>query len=174
MYTRFVVSGCLVNDNILSIVEELPVKKHLPGVVVGFVSNNKDPMGSGRIRVKFPWLSDNDESTWAPLVTPMAGDGRGFMYIPEVDDEVMVTFEHGDIHRPYVLGGVWNGIDKPPLNSGDAVGSDGKVNKRIIKSRSGHTILLDDTRAVKRSPSSMRPAIIRSFSIPLTTPCKLK
>ncbi len=144
MYTRFVVSGRR-DHNILSIVEESPVKKHLPGVVVGLVSNNNDPMGSGRIRVKFPWLSDNDESAWAPMATPMTGNGRGFQYIPEVDDEVLVAFEHGDIDRPYVIGCLWNGVDLPPLSSNDAVGGDGKVNKRIIKSRSGHTILLDDT-----------------------------
>ena len=66
------------------------------------------------------------------------------LYLPEVDDEVLVGFEHGDIHRPYVIGALWNGKDQPPLQVSEAVG-DGKVNKRVIKSRSGHTITLDDT-----------------------------
>jgi phage protein D len=144
MFTRFVISGRRDRD-ILSIVEESSSRKHIPGVVVGLVSNNKDPNGSGRIRVKFPWLADNDESAWAPMATPMTGNGRGFMFIPEVDDEVLVAFEHGDIDRPYILGCLWNGMDKPPLDVNDAVGGDGLVNKRIIKSRSGHIILIEDT-----------------------------
>jgi uncharacterized protein involved in type VI secretion and phage assembly len=145
LYTRFVVSGQQHHD-ILSIVEEpAKTRKPIQGVVVGIVSNNKDPIKSGRIRVKFPWLSDNDESAWAPMATPMTGNGRGFQYIPEVDDEVLVAFEHGDIDRPYIVGCLWNGMDSPPLTPDDAVGGDGKVNKRIIKSRSGHIILLDDT-----------------------------
>jgi uncharacterized protein involved in type VI secretion and phage assembly len=115
------------------------------GLVVGIVTNNQDPEGLMRVRVRFPWLSDSDESAWARVISPMAGNGRGFMYLPEVDDEVVVGFEHGDIHRPYVLGAVWNGVDVPPLSQSSAVDGSGQVNKRIIKSRAGHTILLDDT-----------------------------
>jgi uncharacterized protein involved in type VI secretion and phage assembly len=74
----------------------------------------------------------------------MAGPQRGFEFLPEVNDEVLVAFEYDDINHPYILGGLWNGKDKPPLTTNDAV-KDGKVNKRIIKSRSGHTITLDDT-----------------------------
>jgi phage protein D len=144
MFTRFVVSGRR-NHDLLSIVDDPPAKKRFPGVVVGLVSNNNDPNGAGRIRVRFPWLSDNDESAWAPMATPMTGNGRGFQYIPEIDDEVLVAFEHGDIDRPYIIGCLWNGVDTPPLSPSDAVAGDGKVNKRIIKSRSGHIVLLDDT-----------------------------
>jgi len=99
----------------------------------------------GRVKVKFPWLSDQDESAWARVVSPMAGGNRGLFYLPEVDDEVLVGFDHGDIHRPFVLGSLWNGQDATPLKAGAAVGGDGKVNKRVLKSRSGHTITLDDT-----------------------------
>ena len=144
LYTRFVISGRR-DRGVWSLLEDLPARPVSLGPAIGVVTNNKDPDGLGRVRVRFPWLSDNDESAWAPLVAPMAGDARGFMYLPEVDDEVMVVFEHGDIHRPYILGALWNSVDKPPLDVNDAVGGDGKVNKRIIKSRSGHTILLDDT-----------------------------
>jgi uncharacterized protein involved in type VI secretion and phage assembly len=144
MYSRFVVSGRR-DRGIWSMLGDAPGGPLKVGPVIGLVTNNQDPDGLGRVKVKFPWLSDNDESAWAPMVTPMAGNGRGFMYLPEVDDEVMVLFEHGDIHRPYVIGGMWNGIDKPPLDVNDAVGGGGVVNKRVIKSRSGHTILLDDT-----------------------------
>ncbi|GIK37853.1 MAG: hypothetical protein BroJett011_16860 [Chloroflexota bacterium] len=117
---------------------------HGHGLTIGLVTNNRDPEGMGRVKLKFPWLSEQEESTWARISSPMAGDGRGFFYLPEINDEVLVAFEHGDIHRPYVLGVLW-GKDKPPLSAEEAVGGDKKVNKRILKSRSGHRIVLDDT-----------------------------
>ena len=110
------------------------------GVAVAIVTNNKDPDGLGRVRVKFPWLSDDQESWWARMATPMAGASRGAYFLPEVDDEVLVAFEHGDVRFPCVLGGLWNGKDKPPTSN-----DDGKNNIREIKSRSGHILRLDDT-----------------------------
>jgi uncharacterized protein involved in type VI secretion and phage assembly len=110
------------------------------GVTVGIVTNNKDDEGLGRVKVKFPWLSETDESYWARVLTPMAGKQRGLYFLPEVDDEVLVAFDRGDISSPYILGGLWNGQDKPPESN-----TDGKNNLRVIKSRSGHQIILDDT-----------------------------
>ncbi|MGH2353706.1 MAG: phage baseplate assembly protein V, partial [Chloroflexota bacterium] len=117
-----------------------------PGVVVGIVTNNKPPTNQlqGQVKVKFPWLA-NDESNWARLATPMTGNGRGFYFIPEVNDEVLVAFEQGDINRPYVIGSVWNGRDTPPTPASQVVDASGKVNQRILKSRLGHTITLDDS-----------------------------
>jgi uncharacterized protein involved in type VI secretion and phage assembly len=109
------------------------------GVAVGVVTNNQDSEGLGRVKVRFPWLSDEDESHWARVLTPMAGNQRGLYFIPEVDDEVLVAFQHGDIRFPYILGALWNGKDKPPESN------DGANNLRTIKSRSGHIIRLDDT-----------------------------
>jgi len=114
--------------------------KNIYGVVIGIVTNNQDPDGLGRIKVKFPWLSDEDESHWARIATPMAGNERGLYYLPEVDDEVLMAFEHGQVDFPYVVGCLWNGKDKPPEDNGD-----GENNLRTIKSRSGHVIRLDDT-----------------------------
>jgi uncharacterized protein involved in type VI secretion and phage assembly len=110
------------------------------GVTIGLVTNNKDPDKLGRVKVKFPWLSEQEESNWARVLSPMAGAGRGFYFLPEVNDEVLVAFEHGQVEFPYVLGALWNGKDKPPGNN-----DDGKNNQRLIKSRSGHVIILDDT-----------------------------
>lgn len=109
------------------------------GVVVGVVTNNKDPEQLGRVKVKFPWLSDQDESNWARIASPMAGNGRGFYFLPEVEDEVLVAFEQGDVAFPYILGALWNGKDKPPVTN-----EDGKNDVRVIKSRSGHVIRLTD------------------------------
>jgi uncharacterized protein involved in type VI secretion and phage assembly len=110
------------------------------GVVVGVVTDNKDPDSLGRVKVKLPWLDGDAESTWARVASPMAGKERGLFYLPEVDDEVLLAFEHGSMDYPYVLGALWNGKDAPPETN-----SDGKNNKRLIKSRAGMTILLDDT-----------------------------
>ncbi len=109
------------------------------GVVVGVVTNNQDPDKLGRVKVKFPWLSNEDESYWARIAAPMAGKDRGAFFLPEVDDEVLVVFERGDLRFPYILGGLWNGQDTPPANN-----EDGKNNVRMIKSRSGHVIRLND------------------------------
>jgi uncharacterized protein involved in type VI secretion and phage assembly len=111
------------------------------GIVIGLVTNNKDPENLGRVRVKFPWFSEADESQWARVATLMAGKDRGSLFLPEVDDEVLVAFEHGDLRRPYVIGALWNGVDTPPKE----FVNDGKNNLRLIKSRSGHLIKLDDT-----------------------------
>lgn len=109
------------------------------GVAAGLVSNNQDPQGLGRVRVKFPWLSDDNESDWVRIATFMAGNQRGGYFLPEVGDEALVAFEHGDINRPYVIGFLWNGVDKPP-----EANSDGKNSIRKITSRSGHEIIFND------------------------------
>ncbi len=112
----------------------------LYGVTVGVVTNNQDPDGLGRVKVKLPWLSDDVESHWARVASPMAGNDRGLYFLPEVDDEVLVAFEHGSPEFPYVLGALWNGKDKAPESN-----DDGGNNIRTIKSRSGHVVRLDDT-----------------------------
>jgi uncharacterized protein involved in type VI secretion and phage assembly len=109
------------------------------GVVIGVVTNNQDPDGMGRVKLKFAWLSSDAESNWARIAVLMAGPGRGSYFLPEVDDEVLVAFEHGDANYPYVLGSLWNGKDKPPLKN-----DDGKNNIRLIQSRSGHIVRLSD------------------------------
>ena len=82
-------------------------------VVRGIVTNNNDPDGMGRVRVKLPWLSADVESAWARVASPSAGKERGLLMLPVPDDEVLVAFEHGDTTRPYVLGSLFNGVDKP-------------------------------------------------------------
>ena len=63
------------------------------GVAIAIVTNNKDPDNLGRIKIEFPWLSDKDESPWARILTPMAGNDRGMYFLPEINDEVLVAFE---------------------------------------------------------------------------------
>ena len=116
---------------------------HWSGVVTAIVTNNKDDKDQGRVKLKYPWLADDVESDWARVIGAGAGDGRGFYCLPEVNDEVLVAFEHGNVNRPLVLGGLWNGVDKPTAPIGEAV-KDGKVRTRIFKTRSGHTLTFVD------------------------------
>ncbi len=111
------------------------------GVVVGVVSSIDDPDAHGRVKVKYPWLEDQSESPWARVATFMAGPSRGAVFRPEVGDEVLVLFDHGDVRFPFVIGGVWNGPDAAPTERG----SDSDNHVRLIKSRSGHLVALDDT-----------------------------
>ncbi len=113
------------------------------GVVTGMVTNLNDPDNLGRVKVKYAWLGEI-ESDWMRIATPMAGAQRGIYYLPEINDEVLIAFEHGDTHRPYIIGYLWSSVDKPPKQNSE-VSSGGKVNERIIHSRSGHWIILDDT-----------------------------
>ena len=119
--------------------EEQERARRINGVMVGIVTNNQDPDGLGRVKVRLPWLSDTNESSWSRLCSFMAGKDRGGFFLPEVGDEVLVAFENGDINRPIVLGALWNGVDTPPETN-----SDGKNNVRKIKSRSGHEIIFHD------------------------------
>jgi uncharacterized protein involved in type VI secretion and phage assembly len=112
----------------------------MPGVAPGVVTNNQDPENLGRVKLRFPWYSDENETDWVHIATLMAGPERGTFFLPEVDDVVLVAFEHGDIHRPYVIGALWNGADAPPANN-----QDGRNNIRKIRSRSGHEIIFNDS-----------------------------
>lgn len=107
------------------------------GVVVGIAKDLNDPQKLGRIQVHFPWLSENNKSYWARIATLMAGPGRGSWFMPEKDDEVLVAFEHGDVQHPYIVGFLWNGVDKPPNKDIDS-----KV--RRLKTVSGHVVDFDD------------------------------
>jgi uncharacterized protein involved in type VI secretion and phage assembly len=144
--TRFEISGQRANTlgQLLA-----PRTRDAYGVMPAVVTNATDPDNLGRVKVKLGnWLNEANgqeiESDWVRVVSPMAGAERGFLFLPEVNDEVLVAFEYDDPNRPYVLGGLWSGTDKPPLASNKAVGGTGKVEKRVIRSRSGHQITLDD------------------------------
>ena len=78
-------------------------------LVIGIVTNTNDTDGMGRVRVKFPALGDNIEGWWARIATLNAGPERGVFMLPQVNDEVVVGFEHGDPRRPFVLGCLYNG-----------------------------------------------------------------
>lgn len=115
------------------------------GVVVGIVTDVDDPAALGRVKLRFPWLDEDYESWWARVVMLGAGPSRGAVWLPEVNDEVLVAFEHGDSRRPYVVGALFNGVDKPPLGDGLIDFSSGAVKRRGFVSKAGHhLVFLDD------------------------------
>lgn len=110
------------------------------GVVVGIVTDNNDPDRQGRVKLRFPALSADYESHWARVAAPGNGASRGMVWIPEVNDEVLVVFENGDRQRPFVVGGLWNGSDTPPEIEVD----NGKLNGRHLVSRDGNRLFMWD------------------------------
>lgn len=121
----------------------LPVAGRNFGLYVARVLDNVDPTDAARVKVQFPWEAGAGESNWAPVAMPHAGDGRGFYFIPEIGDEVLVAFEQGDPNRPVVLASLWNGNDKPP---NEGLHGDEQSNndiKRIV-TKSGNRFVMDD------------------------------
>jgi uncharacterized protein involved in type VI secretion and phage assembly len=113
------------------------------GVFPATVLEITDPDGMGRVKVTLPWSADTGGDryeAWARLATFMGGNNRGSWFIPDVNDEVLVSFEGGDVRRPYVIGGLWNGQDKPPETMDGA----GNNDKKVLRSRNGVKITLDD------------------------------
>jgi uncharacterized protein involved in type VI secretion and phage assembly len=109
------------------------------GVAVALVRQNRDPDGLGRVKVSYPWHNQPRDSFWARIAVAMAGNNRGNYFLPEVDDEVLVAFERGDLRFPYVIGALWNGQDRPPANN-----DDGNNDVRLIRTRKGHILTFDD------------------------------
>jgi len=147
--THFTVEGA-DHRLVVDLVEEAAAPDDLAsqywgGVVPAIVTNvNNTERERGEVKVKFPWIDDALESTWARVASIGGGATRGLMWLPEVNDEVLVAFEHGDFNRPYIVGGLWNGSDAPPEAIGTVVQS-GKVETRTLKTRVGHTVRFTDT-----------------------------
>lgn len=119
-------------------------QKTNPEIQLADVIDNQDPLGQGRIKVRFKWTcAHNDASEWLRVITPDAGSStqvktnRGFVFVPEIGDQVAVSFEEGNIAKPIVLGSIFHGL------SGS--GGDTDNHLKTIATRSGHTIEFNDT-----------------------------
>jgi uncharacterized protein involved in type VI secretion and phage assembly len=112
------------------------------GVYQAIVTDIKDPDGQGRVKVKLPWSPDSGGgyAVWARVAVLMAGNNRGTWFIPDANDEVLVAFAAGDPRQPFVVGCLWNGKDAPP----ESMDSSGNNYKKVIRSRNGVKITLDD------------------------------
>ncbi|HEY3713805.1 MAG TPA: VgrG-related protein [Jatrophihabitantaceae bacterium] len=114
------------------------------GLVIGQVTDINDPMQQFQVKVAFPWLADDYESWWCRVAQPGAGAQRGMVWLPEVGDEVLVGFAHGDTRVPFVVGSLYNGVDVPPLADKLVDGSSGQVGLRALVSRTNHRMVLSD------------------------------
>ena len=141
------------------------------GLVVGIVTEVGTP-GQGQpeavnesvVKVKFPWLDDSYVTSWCRTMQFGGGNGRGALFLPEVNDEVLVGFENGDVRSPFVLGGLYNGVDKPNTDlGGSSLLKNGKVIRRGYRSPNKHGLTFDDD-AGRRTASLSSPATTTSRS----------
>jgi len=116
----------------------------IPGVVIAIVTDVNDPENLARVKVTYPWLSDGYGSDWVRVAQFGAGPERGAVFLPEVGDEVLVAFDHGDPRLAFVIGSLYNGMDTPPLGDGLIDGTSGHVNRRGIVSKDSHMLVFFD------------------------------
>jgi phage baseplate assembly protein V len=112
--------------------------KRFFGVVEAVVVDVIDPEGEGRVKVQFPWFDEETVTDFCRVCQIYAGNGYGAFFVPEVGDEVLVGFVHGDMRMPVVLGGLYNGQDKPP--SARRADQD----QKMVRTKAGHELVFDD------------------------------
>ena len=141
-----------------------PPEKKVFGVTVCTVLNNIDCTGQARVQLMLPWLPGY--TPWARLSNMMAGMGRGSFFVPMIGDEVLVAFNHGDVREPYVLGTLWNTMDRPPsLSPTDA------INKRKIRTPLGHELDFDEaTQSVTLSSNTFSTVTLDPTRAEISTP----
>ncbi len=109
-------------------------------IQIAKVTDNNDPEGLGRVKAQFVWQRQSGQTTpWIRMMTPHAGADKGFHFIPEIDEEIIIGFENNCAEKPFVMGALYNGTAKPDSWQTDA------NNIKAIRSRSGHTVALNDT-----------------------------
>jgi phage protein D/phage baseplate assembly protein gpV len=140
--TRFEVSGSRTGLLADRLAQQAKVDRW-SGVFIALVTNTDDPEDVGRVKIKFPWMTDEVESGWARVIGAGASSEMGFYIMPHVGDEVVVAFEHGDFNHPVVIGGLWSAVNKPPAEAGQASGSE-KPLVRTWHSQKGHRISVYD------------------------------
>lgn len=122
----------------------LTADKRYYGVAEAVVTSVDDPEQEGRVKVQFPWFDPGMDSDWCRVAQIYAGKGYGAFWVPEIDDEVIVGFVQGDMRFPIVLGGLYNGVDKPPTHR------DSSTDQKMFQTKAGHILLFDDTSGQER------------------------
>jgi uncharacterized protein involved in type VI secretion and phage assembly len=131
------------------------------GVATGIVTNINDPDSLGRVKLKFPWLHESQESDWSWVAAVGGGNQRGFMMLPEVNDQVVVAFENGDLGHPVVIGGLWSSQDALPATAIE----NGKVARRALRLRAGHTIEFQEDEGSNKGAIIIKTADSRQITI---------
>jgi phage baseplate assembly protein V len=118
--------------------------KRFYGVYEALVTDVNDPAKEGRVKLSFPWFDESMVTEWCRVRQFYAGNSYGAFFLPEVDDEVLVAFIQGDMRLPVVLGGLYNGQDKPPTHRA------GDKDEKMIRTKGGHQITLDDSQDAEK------------------------
>lgn len=118
----------------------MSVDEKLYGIFTGIVEDNEDPDKEGRVKIRIPWLDDATVTDWCRVMQPYVGPNYGSVWIPERKSEVVVALWHGDMNEFVVLGGVYNGKDKPPVHKKK---TDQDV--KMLRTKAGHEIRFDDS-----------------------------
>jgi uncharacterized protein involved in type VI secretion and phage assembly len=141
-----------------------PKDDKIYGVAIATVLNNIDELVEARVQIGLPWAPGIEP--WARIATLAAGSGSGSFFVPQVGDEVLVAFNQGDIHDPFIIGALWNTEDRPP----SSVALDA-VNKRIIRTPLGQVITFDDLKQSLTITNSARQTLsLEAASATLSTP----
>jgi uncharacterized protein involved in type VI secretion and phage assembly len=141
-----------------------PPEQKIFGVSVATVLNNIDCTGEARVQLLLPWLPGY--TPWARLASQMAGMGMGSYFVPQIGDEVLVAFNHGDVREPYVLGTCWNTTDRPP-----AIAPTDAVTKRKIRTPLGHELSFDEaTQTVTLTSNAMTTLTLDPTKAEISTP----
>jgi phage baseplate assembly protein V len=109
------------------------------GVAEALVAAVEDPEKEGRVKLRLPWFDSGEVTDWCRTANLFAGNGYGSTWTPELEDEVLVAFVHGDLRFPVVLGGLYNGKDKSPR------ARTASANQKTLRTKAGHEVLLDDS-----------------------------
>ncbi|QDG52261.1 phage tail protein [Persicimonas caeni] len=125
-------------------------ERRISGVVPGVVKSLEDPDKLGRVKVEVRQWGDQVETYWARVASPMAGSSRGMQFMPEKEDEVLLSFDRGDIRMPYIVGYLWNGPE-PPVHAEEP-------SRRVIRTVKGHELEFDDRDGEERIAIRFRGA----------------
>lgn len=141
-----------------------PSPEKIHGLSLATVINNIDTTGEARVQLALPWLPGF--MPWARVATPMAGLARGTFFIPQIGDEVLVAFNQGDVREPFVIGTLWNTIDRPPsLSPTDT------VTQRKIRTPLGHELSFDEaTQSVTLTSNTLSKVTLDPLKAQLSTP----
>lgn len=129
-----------------------------------FITHNADPLKMNRVRVRYPWQSQTEDPTpWIRIALPMASDGSGFNFLPQIDDEAIINYENGNIEKPYVEGMLYTRAEKE--NESPVPYAHKKDKARVISSVNGHSIIFSDPSASSDAFNSLSPLMstIKSF-----------
>lgn len=153
-----------MSDGLIGAVESIiqATQERFYGVAVGIVADIIDPLGQGRVKVRLPWFNESESTGWARIASLSAGNNYGHYFVPQVDEEVLVAFEHGDIEQPYIIGRLWNLQEMPPEFTP-------LLGKSHIRTFVGHDIVLDDlTQSIEITTSTSQRLTMDPLKIELS------